>query len=380
MHKIIFLTILIGFHVSMFADIKSTKGSIELDRNFDGQSELSIQSEGIRLGAGDAFSSLQFNGTRGFNILTTSSNLDLQSSPQDVSYIFANTASTNIDINLPYAGNVKGQSYTIKKTNSLNHIWIRGGGNYIDEKLIYEMSENTNQDLPEITLMSDGAQWYSLQKHSDVGNLASNNLIVWNKLDESSGTTVKDSSSSTSVLDGTLIGSTFSENTQLGKVHRSINLDGTDDYIEIPDDSSLDISQNITISLWFNVDEYVNTFPTLCAKGSQNYRLYLTSGTQRIQARFSGLSHLNSSFVFNEDTWYHVVVTFNGFDKKLYINGTLDTHETESATITTNDDDFVLGNLDEGGTRSFKGAIDDFRVYDKALDAHQILALYQANL
>ncbi len=362
------------------ADIKSTRGEISFDRNSDGQSEMDIKADGIRFGAGDINSSLQFNGTLGYDFSTTSANLNLNDSSQNVSFIFADSSSDNLEINLPYAGNVKGRSYTIKKTSSLNNVWIRGGGNYIDQILIYEMCEQLNQALPEITFLSNGLQWYSLHKSADIQELGSSNLVLWHKHDLTAGATVSDTSLSGDDNEGTLVGTTYSDNTTLAKVHRGLNFDGTDDYVDIPDSNSLDINKNITICLWFNIDSYVNTFPTLYAKGTGNYRLFLTSATQKIQVRFTGLSYINSDYLFVTNEWYHVVVTFNGTDKKIYINGTLDTHDVEVGSITTNNADFVVGNFDEAGARSFKGAIDDFRVYNKALDSQQILALYQANL
>ena len=362
------------------ANVSSAKGSIDFDRDFDGQAEMSLNQQGLQIGTGEQHSGLQINATLGYQFLTPSSNLDLNSTDHQASLIFANTASENITINLPYAGNVKGRVYTIKKTSSHNHLWITGGGNYMDEQLVYEMNENLNNDLPEITFASDGAQWFTLFKHSDLSHLASDNLIMWNKLDETTGSSVSDHSRAGDNHDGQLIGTTFSENTITSKIHRGLYLDGSDDYVDLPDSNSLDLSQNITISVWFKVDNFINTYPTVFAKNSQNYRLYLIQSNQKGQVRLNGIASVNTTTKFNADEWYHFVFTYNGMDKKIFINGQLDAHEVEAGSINTNNDDFVLGNMDEGSNRGFNGTIDDFRVYNKDLTSDQILALYQANL
>jgi len=62
--------------------------------------------------------------------------------------------------------------------------------------------------------------------------------------DEGSGTTAYDTSGNDN--DGTINGATWVD----GKFGRALDFDGVDDYVEIPDDSSLDITEAITIEAW----------------------------------------------------------------------------------------------------------------------------------
>lgn len=74
---------------------------------------------------------------------------------------------------------------------------------------------------------------------------------LWH-FDEGSGTTVMDSSGNGNN------GSIYGANWTTGKIGSAIYFNGTNDYVEIPDDSSLDITGNITIIAWINETK---TFP-----------------------------------------------------------------------------------------------------------------------
>ena len=157
------------------------------------------------------------------------------------------TSLGNIFIHLPYAGNVEGRIYNIKKTSLNNSIRVVGGVNYIDQLTVVNMSSDTR--LSSVEVISDGANWHILQS-TGTEQIASDNLIGWWKLDDGSGTTVKDAIAS---RNGTLQNSDGDEWAS-GVIGGGLNINATDtnDYVTIPDDDVFDFddTESFTISAW----------------------------------------------------------------------------------------------------------------------------------
>lgn len=118
---------------SSYADVKSTSGSLRFDVHNNGQADLILNKSSLGIagqpsanlhvhgntlirqdlyvGGATGSANLNFHGALGFGFDTLSSNTDLG----ERSIILVDTTSDNIQLNLPYAGNVDGRVYTIKK-------------------------------------------------------------------------------------------------------------------------------------------------------------------------------------------------------------------------------------------------------------------------
>jgi len=79
-----------------------------------------------------------------------------------------------------------------------------------------------------------------------------------------------------------------------------------------------------------------------------------------------------------QNQWVYAVLTFDGTTLKSYINGILRNQWTRNGILTYN----INGNIWLGGRNStdypryFSGAIDDVRIYNRALTSAEILQLY----
>ena len=102
----------------------------------------------------------------------------------------------------------------------------------------------------------------------------------------------------------------------------SINFDGNNDYILIPDHNQLDLTENYTIEAWIFPESFtwlagiVSKYQT---SGANGYLLRLTD-----QAPYSGISFdekKTSTGVLNNNQWYHIAAVNEQGDRKLYING-----------------------------------------------------------
>jgi hypothetical protein len=83
-------------------------------------------------------------------------------------------------------------------------------------------------------------------------------------------------------------------------------------------------------------------------------------------------------------TWAHAVCTYNGSAVKIYLNGVLDASRTVDLPLDRNTGALVVGGNDKTQWAPdyfhnwWNGAIDDFRLYNRALTAADVSALYAA--
>jgi hypothetical protein len=197
----------------------------------------------------------------------------------------------------------------------------------------------------------------------------------WN-LDEGSGTTAADSSGLGN--NATLVGTP----TWVSGVHGgAIKLNGTTDYLTVPDAASLDATTALTIAAWVKPTKVATQY--LIKKAVSNttngYELGLSSSGKAFvrlnQATKADTYRVDSTTSYpTNGTWIHLAATYDGTTIRLYVNGTLEGSTTGPASITTNTLALALG-AEPAGTRPFAGTLDDIRTYTTTLTPTQITTL-----
>jgi hypothetical protein len=202
-------------------------------------------------------------------------------------------------------------------------------------------------------------------------------LIGFWKLDEGSGDIVYDSSIHGN--DGTVYGATWTTNCHSNSC---LSFDGMDDYVEVPDSNSLDITQNLTIEAWVyikNCSERGVIVEKYQAGGQKSYLLYTIpnriSFTVAHSSDDTNFTSVNSITTCDSllNKWTHIAAVFNQTHKLLYVNGSFD-------SIATNTYDVInSGNapLRVGGIYGdwfFNGTIDEIRIYNRTLNEEEIRA------
>ncbi len=145
-----------------------------------------------------------------------------------------------------------------------------------------------------------------------------------------------------------------------------------------------------TVSLWVSLDK-LNTRHALLDKTITNYvnafQLLVTQDNRvhiSIGAYYGSLWGYYSRAHLTKNKWYHIAVTWNGRQWRLYINGRLDSTFDDDRTVPLENGIMVfIGKSDENGWDPFspdylKGKIDEVRIYKKALSDKDILDLYQS--
>ncbi|MBN2317207.1 MAG: hypothetical protein JXM79_24995, partial [Sedimentisphaerales bacterium] len=201
-------------------------------------------------------------------------------------------------------------------------------------------------------------------------------IVGWWRLNEGSGTTATDTSGYGN--DGTLRG-----NPQwvVGVAGSALEFNGTSDFVDCGNDESLNLTDEISITLWMR--------PASAGEGGPNAgpACRAESGaTWSWQLRYNAPGGSYMGFQFNGDPegstwvdvqqnltpgeWYHIVGTFDGTTIKCHLNA----EETQSANIsgiTSGDSTFFIGQ--DGWVNVFDGAVDEVRIYNHTLSEAEIL-------
>ena len=205
------------------------------------------------------------------------------------------------------------------------------------------------------------------------GNASADLVAHW-KLDEGSGNTVYDSS--TSGNNGTFKGD---PQWVAGYYGGALEFDSTDDNIDCGNDDSLNIADEITLSAWINMAQRpdVDTWYTIPWKeGAYSMYLYGADNTlTNLAADFwldTGRADIwnGPDIDIPPNVWTHIAVTFNGTDFEFYVNGEHDYTQNEPATIEISAINLLFT---EDGS-NFRCLVDDVRIYNRALTQPEILA------
>ena len=165
---------------------------------------------------------------------------------------------------------------------------------------------------------------------------------------------------------------------------RSLNFDGTDDYVNVPDDSTLEVSTQLTLASWIKptvLTSYRQIISRFGTSGQWSYQYGLApTGQLRVDLSGDGSTYdsaVTSTAPITANTWQHVAVAYDGGDVTFYVNGQAVHTDTVTPTsiYTNGTTDLSLGR-DPAPTQYFSGAIDDARVYNRALSAEEVKALY----
>ncbi len=186
---------------------------------------------------------------------------------------------------------------------------------------------------------------------------------VWH-LNESTGGTnaIKDSTSYKN--HGTnYLNPEFGKN---GKIGNAINFDG-ESYIYCADDTSLDITEQITLEAWTNVSPYEWDLSVM-AKGGENsgsYSLfyYRSTGSNDVRFTLDGVTSgsVSSGISVSRNDWMHIVLTYDGSAVRLYKNGVHVYSSSYSGDIITNNDYLYIG-TENDYYDDFIGIIDEVRI------------------
>jgi len=157
----------------------------------------------------------------------------------------------------------------------------------------------------------------------------------------------------------------------------SLYFDGVDDWVEIPDDPSLDITEPVSWGGWART-ETESGIPLIMSKSDgSNYVTFdirIDYGTLVTSGGFyDGTWHRAAyGWVPSSGEWHFYFVTYDGSTIRLYVDGVeVGTHDT-TAAWPTGTGSLAIGRYEWGGSNYIDGTAKSVRIYDRALSASEI--------
>jgi len=161
-----------------------------------------------------------------------------------------------------------------------------------------------------------------------------------------------------------------------GKQGQGILFDGVDDRVYCLTGNPV-ASTTGSMGAWVYPMRSSPTAGEMMLMGSrQDDRIYMyrDATTGNLTVNFGSSGAKDSGVVVRVNEWSHVLVTWNVDTYYLYLNGVqVDTDTYAGLTGIT--DNFTVGSHSDSGS-SYKGIIDEVRVYNRALSAAEVLQLY----
>jgi hypothetical protein len=179
----------------------------------------------------------------------------------------------------------------------------------------------------------------------------------------------------------------------------SIVFDGSNDYVNCGNSTTLQLTSAITIDIWLKVDTASN-FTTAAAKSNgatggwtiqlrslvNEWRFWVNFGVSVLgNGTNNGWYYASYPKNWDDNRWHNFVGIWDGDIKtvKVYVDGIQGTFNAggnpsgESNNIGNYNGNVVIGS-ETGGNNPFDGNISSFKSYNRALSASEVLQNYEA--
>lgn len=255
----------------------------------------------------------------------------------------------------------------------------------IDEVKAYSYVRSSDQVKSDYASRSSAEGVSAVIGLTDMSFL-NNGLVAYYKMDEPSwnGTANEVIDSSGNGNHGVGVGAT-PPTTGAGKFGNGGVFDGVSQYANGGNNASLMPTEAITLSAWINVFQLglqnwllaKYETDTTYATGT-GYDLYIYSDN-KIYFDIESAKHLLSyDYPVDTGTWCHIVATYSKETDVgvLYINGEIVNQNSATDALTSNNGTFFMG-LRGDTAATFKGKLDEVRIYNRALSPAEVKALYE---
>ena len=144
---------------------------------------------------------------------------------------------------------------------------------------------------------------------------------------------------------------------------RSVDFDGSNDYLSIPDHDDFDVGTNWTAECWFKADalsgSYDGLFGQWTGTGNNGYILeYVGTELRLYGTSVSPYVGIGSPTI---GQWHHVAISKEGSTTRIFLNGTQVVDDFDMGTISGGTSAFTIGGNVAGGGW-FNGKISNVRI------------------
>jgi len=147
-------------------------------------------------------------------------------------------------------------------------------------------------------------------------------------------------------------------------------------YVSVANSSSVNITGSFTLEAWISPVNSTSPAAQIISEkrtglSSTGFTLFLSNG--KVSLRTNSVVRLIGKTIVQNNVWTHIAGTYNSSSNlfTIFINGNLDTSSTVSnAAPVTNSDSLKIGRGND--LNPYKGLIDEFRLWNRALTGAEI--------
>ncbi len=212
-----------------------------------------------------------------------------------------------------------------------------------------------------------------------VANNASGNRLLLH-LDEPAGVVAFNDASGND-HNGSCTGTTCPAAGGSGRFGTALSFDGTNDFVSLGNPAGLNLAGEITLMAWVNptvttgLRDILAHGYTLSPPGTVFLRI---NNGQYEAGSWDGTNHLVAAAIPPGDAgnWVHLAGVYDGAAWRLYRNGSLVGTGVDPVGAVSVSGDWAVGARGGGTERFFNGLIDEVAIYDRAMAATEVAALY----
>jgi len=225
---------------------------------------------------------------------------------------------------------------------------------------------------------ADGNTSFDGSAYHNDGTVFGNTRLLLH-MDENTGGTAFDESAYKN--NGTCVGMTPVNGANAcswvaGKNGSGISFDGVDDFVDLGNAISLNITNSIlTLETWVNLRKTAGNNYIVSKQGSGGFGLEVADGLLNFVTPGSGNHY--SSVIVSTDAWHHVTVVVTGTSALFYLDGVFDRSTALVGSISGNANRVFLGQRENVGG-FLNGTLDEVGIYSTALSADEVYAQYNA--
>ena len=165
-----------------------------------------------------------------------------------------------------------------------------------------------------------------------------------------------------------------------GKFGQAFSFDGVDDQIVVPPNANLNAGTAITIAAWVNPTSIGHGRPIAQKRSSGNVGGYTFETTANglqwiVWINGAHVTLQTPPDVLQAGVWRHVAATYDGAWMKIFVDGTLRASLSITGAVDNSIDPVVIGRNVVVSGFAWHGLLDEVEIYQRPLDAGEILAL-----
>lgn len=154
-----------------------------------------------------------------------------------------------------------------------------------------------------------------------------------------------------------------------------------EDFIRVANSSEVNVGEQFTIAVWAKATNFSDYRTLMSNTDSSGYALTVENSMPSCWVHVDGdYLQVSGETELQEDTWYHLALTFDGTDGIIYLDGKEDGKGTREGNVTLSTSDFFIGAEPSGQAvdssyPAWHGVLDEFYFYNRALTKEEIDSL-----